>query len=121
MLFVAALFLTGYYFVIAGWTLRYAVESIAIGFPGEPDVHFEQISTGAAAIGWHFGFVALTVFVVIGGVRAGIERLGRVLMPLLLVILSGIALYAATLPGGARLVLTGLSCTLPRHPMRNAG
>ena len=100
ILIVAAIFLTSsYYFVIAGWTLRYAVESIAIGFPGEPDAHFERISTGAAAIGWHLGFVALTVFVVLGGVRAGIERLGRVLMPLLLVILSGIALYAATLPG----------------------
>ena len=90
-----------YYFVIVGWTLRYAVESIAIGFPGEPDAHFEKISTGAAAIGWQLCCVALTVFVVLRGVRAGIERLGRVLMPLLLVILSSIALYAATLPGSA--------------------
>ena len=43
----------------------------------------------------------------------------------LLAVLNGLSEYASLIQlgssSGTRLVLTGLSCTLPRHPMRNAG
>jgi len=99
-LFVLAGFvILAYYSVIAGWTFRYAIESIAIGFPADAGGHFTAISSGWPALGWHLVFMALTVVVVSGGVQSGIERASIVLMPVLAVIVIGLALYASTLEG----------------------
>ncbi len=99
-LFVAAGFLIlAYYSVIAGWTMRYAFEALFIGLPTDAAAHFGEISTGAQAISWHLLFMAVTIVIVAGGVRAGIERAAVVLMPLLFVLVLGLALYASTLDG----------------------
>ena len=99
-LFVASGFLIlAYYSVIAGWTLRYALESlvgVSVASAGE---HFGEISSGASAIGWHLLFMAITVGVVVGGIQRGIERVSLVLMPLLFLVVAGIAVYASTLDG----------------------
>ena len=75
LVFVACGFLIlAYYSVISGWTLRYALEAVTIGFPGDAKAHFDAISTGPAAIGWHLLFMGITGAVVLGGIRRGIER-----------------------------------------------
>ena len=48
---------------------------------------------------FHLLFMAATVGVVAGGVKAGIERTAMVLMPVLFTIVCGLALYASTLDG----------------------
>jgi len=99
-LFVASGFLIlSYYSVIAGWTLRYAGTALLFGMPPDPGAYFERVASGPAAIGWHLAFMALTAVVVAGGIRRGIERTALVLMPLLFVLVAGIAVYAATLSG----------------------
>ncbi|MBW2315730.1 MAG: sodium-dependent transporter [Deltaproteobacteria bacterium] len=98
-LFLASGFLIlAYYSVIAGWTLRYALTALG-GFGPDSGAYFEQVSTGATAVGWHLAFMALTIAIILGGVNRGIERVSIVLMPLLFAIICGIAIYAATLPG----------------------
>lgn len=98
--FVAAgTLILSYYSVIAGWTVRYAVEAVAMGFADDPGGRFGAIATGGPAIAWHLGFLAVTTFVVMRGIRGGIERASVVLMPALFVLILGIALYAATLEG----------------------
>jgi len=87
-----------YYSVIAGWTLRYTLSAFA-GFGEDAAGHFGRVSTGTPAVGWHLVFMAVTVGIIVGGVNRGIERVSIVLMPLLFVIVCGLALYAATLPG----------------------
>ena len=100
LVFVTAGFLIlSYYSVIAGWTLRYAFDAVVTGFAGDPGARFEEIRSGAGAIGWHLLFMATTIAVVLGGVRRGIERVSLVLMPTLFVVITGIAIYAATLSG----------------------
>ena len=100
LLFVGCGFtILAYYSVIAGWTTRLAVGGILSGFSGDAAARFEAVSSGAGAILWHGIFMAISVAVVAGGVRAGIERAARVLMPALFAILVGLALYAASLPG----------------------
>jgi NSS family neurotransmitter:Na+ symporter len=102
-LFVASGFLIlAYYSVIAGWTLRYALLGIAGGFAGDAAARFGELATGLDAVAWHALFMALTIGVVAGGVKGGIERANLVLMPLLFVILVGLALYAASLDGASR-------------------
>jgi len=99
--FVAAGFLiASYYSVIAGWTLRYSLEALFIGFPNDPVAHFGEISSGWDALAWHLTFMASTMWIVGNGVTGGIERTSVIVMPLLFLVVCGLAVYAATLPGG---------------------
>lgn len=98
---LAGLLILAYYSVIAGWTLRYALESLTIGFPQNAGEHFGTIAAGPSAVGFHLFFMAATVFIVMGGIRAGIERTALVLMPMLFLLLIGLAIWAIGLPGSA--------------------
>jgi NSS family neurotransmitter:Na+ symporter len=101
-LFVAAGFvILAYYGVIAGWTARYAFDAIVTGFPADAGARFGEISEGWDAAAWHVGFMAVTVWVISGGVRSGIERAALLLMPVLGALVIGLAVYAATLEGAA--------------------
>ena len=61
----------------------------------------EEMLEGMDALLWHLAFMALTIVVVSGGVRAGIERAALVLMPLLGLLVVGLAIYASTLEGAS--------------------
>jgi neurotransmitter:Na+ symporter, NSS family len=99
-LFVVTGFLVlSYYSVIAGWTLRYAAEAVTTGFPSDPGEHFDRISEGGAAVGWHLLFMALTIGIVMAGVRRGIERAAVVLMPTLFLLVVTLAVWACFLDG----------------------
>lgn len=88
-----------YYSVIAGWTVRYAVESIWHGFPGDSGAHFGKVASGSGAIAFHLGFMAATIIIVMAGIKSGIERVSLVLMPALFFIVVGLAAWAFTLDG----------------------
>jgi len=99
-MFVAAgLLILSYYSVIAGWTIRYAVEAVLHGFDRSAADHFTEVAAGGDAVAFHVGFMALTILIVVGGVKGGIERASLLLMPLLFLIVVGLAVWAATLPG----------------------
>ena len=89
----------GYYSVISGWTVRYAVEALFQGFPTDAGAAFGEISEGWDAAAWHLGFMVATTIVVAGGIRGGIERAALVLMPVLGLLVIGLAIYASTLEG----------------------
>jgi len=98
--FVAVGFLIlSYYSVIAGWTVRYAIESILYGFPGDAGAHFGKVASGPTAVAYHLGFMAATVVIVMAGIKSGIERVSLVLMPTLFFIVVGLAAWAFTLAG----------------------
>jgi NSS family neurotransmitter:Na+ symporter len=99
-LFVAAGFLIlAYYSVIAGWVSRYAIEAILTPWPADAAGYFTTVSESGLAIAYHLGFMALTLLIVGGGVKAGIEKVSTIAMPILAVILIGIAAWATTLTG----------------------
>ncbi|HSJ15207.1 MAG TPA: sodium-dependent transporter [Longimicrobiales bacterium] len=89
----------GYYAVIAGWVTRYAIEAILTPWPTDAGAYFTTVSSGIQPVLYHLGFMALTIFVVSGGVKGGIERLNLVGMPALFLIIVGLVLWATTLPG----------------------
>jgi NSS family neurotransmitter:Na+ symporter len=100
LVFVTAGFLIlSYYAVIAGWALRYGLAAIASGFDPNAAERFGEVASGWDAFGFHVAFMAITVFVVVGGVSRGIERTSVVLMPILFALIVGLAIYAATLDG----------------------
>ena len=101
-LFVLTGFLIlSYYSVIAGWTVRYAGELLWFGVPLDPGDHFSQMSQGLTAFLFHIGFMAVTMLIVGSGVTRGIERVSVVAMPLLFVLVCGLAIYATTLEGAS--------------------
>ncbi|MFW6206007.1 MAG: sodium-dependent transporter, partial [Gemmatimonadota bacterium] len=91
-----------FYSVIAGWTLAYILKAIAGTFTAGADTSeiFSHVAGDPLpAIGWHLVFMVVTVSVVIGGVRRGIERWTKILMPTLFAILFLLVVRAVTLPG----------------------
>jgi NSS family neurotransmitter:Na+ symporter len=98
--FVASGFLIlSYYGVIAGWAVRYAGDALLYGFPADPGSYFGEVSEGWDAFAYHLVFMAMTTFVVSGGIKGGIERAASLMMPVLFALVIGIAIYAATLDG----------------------
>jgi NSS family neurotransmitter:Na+ symporter len=92
------LVILAYFSVIAGWTLRYAIDGLS-GFSGDYSVRFSEVSSGSSAVFFHLVLMTITVAIVYGGVRKGIERASLVLMPLLFLMLIGLVIWAASLPG----------------------
>ncbi len=98
--FVAAgLMILAYYSVIAGWTIRYAIEAVLHGFSAAAGEHFAAVASGGDAVAFHIGFMLLTILIVVGGVKGGIERASLILMPMLFLIVIGLAIWATTLDG----------------------
>ena len=85
-----------YYLVVTGWTLGYAVDAIRADL--KP---FEEFTAGFTSL-WFFLAVAVLAFVVLRrGVR-GLESMGKFLLPLLVVIVGGLAIYSQTLSGASQ-------------------
>jgi len=101
---LAAILLLSYYAVIAGWSLKYFAGSATGALWRAAGVdyggYFEQfISQSAEPLAWQAMALAAAALVIAGGVRRGIERLNRMLIPFLAVIIIVLAGYALTLPG----------------------
>jgi NSS family neurotransmitter:Na+ symporter len=91
-----------FYSVIAGWTLSYIFKTISGTFKAGADtgaIFNELAGSAVPAISWHLLFMILTIYVVLGGVRDGIERWTKVLMPALFALLVLLAVRAVTLSG----------------------
>lgn len=99
LLILTPAMILAYLSVVAGWTLEYAATGLLQGFGAEPAARFAEVSGGSGAIAFHLVSVGLATAIVLGGVRGGIERASLVLMPLLFLLLAGLAVWAGTLPG----------------------
>jgi NSS family neurotransmitter:Na+ symporter len=96
---VTPLLIMAYFSVIAGWTIRYAFDGLIQGFDPAAADRFDAVSAGSASVALHLFFVVITTVIVAKGVRKGIERASLLLVPALFLILTALAVWAATLPG----------------------
>jgi NSS family neurotransmitter:Na+ symporter len=92
----------GFYPVVGGWAIAYIFKS-ATGLLSNPagigDVFGAFITSGFEPLLWMVVFLALNIVIVAKGVSSGIEAAGKVLMPLLFIILIIIAARGRMLPG----------------------
>ena len=101
-----AFLILAFYTTVAGWTLGYLAKAAANSFDGQD---LGQISTQFASFTNHpwlpiacqMLFLALTALVVARGVKNGIERWSKILMPVLLVIMLVLCVKSLTLGGAA--------------------
>lgn len=93
-----------YYSVIGGWVMKYGFEFITGGGAGIASnaEGFFAAFTGSIAspIFWSVLFILITAVIMLFGVKKGVERTSRVLMPVLFVMLIGLAIYCICMPGG---------------------
>lgn len=99
----AAVLILSYYAVIAGWALRYFAGALTGGLWATAETGFgtffqEFIAQPGEPVIWQAAMLAATMFIVAGGVQRGIERINRWLMPLLVIIIAVLAVYALFLP-----------------------
>ena len=95
---VPALIMT-YYTVIGGWVSKYMVDFIVgSGIAAAQDGYFTAfITSSVSPIVFTLLFLCVTALVVFGGVEKGVERFARLVMPGLLVMIVGIAVFSLTL------------------------
>ena len=93
-----------FYSVVGGWTVYYFFQALigngVIDDPAQMKAVFGAFaSSGAAPVAAHLVFLASTALVVYFGVQNGIERVSKVLMPLLFVMMIVLIVRGLTLPG----------------------
>ena len=101
---ICCVFIISFYSVVGGWCTEYLFKSVRFDFTdGSPEslkTMFSSFSTSTwLPIVNHTVFLVLTAGVVIAGVQNGIEKFSKVMMPLLFLIIIGIAVRSMTLPG----------------------
>ncbi|MDJ1464601.1 sodium-dependent transporter [Nitratireductor sp. GZWM139] len=101
---LTAFLILSFYCVIAGWTLAYTVKSITgsilVSDLDQVGSTFNAFITDPLEPVYYTAvFIALTVFVALGGVASGIERAARFLMPALFLILLVLVFRSLTLEG----------------------
>ncbi len=96
-----------YYSVIGGWVAKY-LSVFATGGAAEAakEGYFDSfISNPIEPIGWFLLFIGITALVVLLGVEKGIEKVSKFMMPVLIALTIGIAVYSMTMDGAMEGVL----------------
>ncbi len=89
-----------YYCLIGGWVTKYTAAMILDGQAAASDSYFtDYVSSTGEPLIWFAIFLAATTLVVVFGVNKGIEKLSRILMPMLLLITIALSIYVVTRPG----------------------
>lgn len=89
-----------YYSVVTGWTLRYFIAAVSGDLFSTTDhfTYWEKFSTSSQPIIYHLFSMAVVAFVVYRGISKGIEKVTKILVPSLLLILIILLIRAVTLP-----------------------
>ena len=101
---VTAFLILSFYAVIAGWSLYFLWESATGSYIGMNAIEISDkfhsfVAQGWGPAIWALVFLAMTGGVLILGVNKGIERCSKLMMPMLLVLLVGLAVGSCFMDG----------------------
>ncbi len=90
-----------YYSLIGGWVMKYLYAFVSGGgMATTSDSYFgEFISHSINPVFWFMLFLVITALIVLGGVEKGVEKVSKIMMPILVVLSIFIAIYSVTMPG----------------------
>lgn len=98
---VIPVFIACYYSVLGGWTFRYAMNSFqSVGSASNALTFGSFVSNPYEPVIYTVIFMALAALIIMGGIKGGIEKASKVLMPILFIIIVAIAIYSLTLGPG---------------------
>ncbi|RUT77822.1 sodium-dependent transporter [Ancylomarina longa] len=101
---LAAAMILAFYGVVAGWSIDYVIRALTNSFaaksPGELESSFtEFIQSPITPVIYQLLFMLMTMGIVIVGIKKGIEKYSKILMPLLVVIIIVLDIRSLTLKG----------------------
>ncbi|MDI3525840.1 MAG: neurotransmitter:Na+ symporter, family [Tenuifilum sp.] len=104
---VAAFVILSFYSAVAGWTLEYIIKAVTVGFSNQSTSELGDAFTNFLAnpirpIVWQLVFMVLTAFIVAGGIKNGIEKYNKFLMPILVLFLIILCIRSVTLPNASK-------------------
>ena len=97
---LAVFLVFSFYSVIAGWTAAYLIKSVSGQLAGLSPAQVGEnfgafLHDPTTMLGWHLAFTVATVYIVSRGIKLGLERITKFLMPALFATLVGLVIYAA--------------------------
>ena len=105
MTVIVPLIVASYYCVIGGWAFEYLWKSCTFSFTGGASqeavstMFSDFVSSPWGPVIGQTLFLLVTTLIVIIGIKDGIERFSKLMMPMLFIIVFAIAVYSSTLPG----------------------
>lgn len=90
-----------YYSVIGGWVFKYLFEYLR----GSTDALAEDsyftgfITAGASVEVWFLIFTLVVLLIIVAGVEHGIEKVSKMMMPVLVILAIIVSIYSVTRPG----------------------
>lgn len=103
---IIPIIIASYYSVIGGWSVEYFFKACSLSFTGSDPQATEGLFDSFSSSAWtpvatHLLFLLVTVIIVAGGVKSGIEKFSKITLPVLFVLIVVIAVYSITLPGSS--------------------
>ncbi len=103
---VTGFLITSYYAVVSGWCLQYIYASVMGELHGNPEFvanYFKEFcSDPVRPVLWTVAIFLVCHFVIIHGVRGGIEKASKLMMPTLFILLLIIVVSACLLPNAGK-------------------
>lgn len=98
---IVSTLVSGFYYIVAGWSLYYFVASINGTLYSGEEFHsiFESFRASWKEPFYTMLFILMTHIIVARGVRKGLERTAELVMPVLFIVMLAIALRTAMMPG----------------------
>lgn len=108
--FIIPCIILTYYCAIGGWVLKYITVYLtgASSAAAAPDYFTSFITSHISPIVMMLIYLAITAFVVYNGVEKGVEKFSKIVMPGLIIMIMGIAIFSMTLSHDGRTALDGL-------------
>lgn len=102
--FIFSFLILSFYSVVGGWVLSYLGRSILFQLSDLGDNDFAELFTGIITNPWEVllaqaAFMGLTIWIVQGGIKGGIERASKIMMPALLIFFVVLMVRSLTLDG----------------------
>ena len=105
---IVPLVVLSYYSVIGGWSIDYLFKSLTFSFTdassqsGIGTMFTDLVTSAWTPLIGHTAFLLATTVIVMVGIKDGIEKFSKVMMPMLFVLVIGIAIYSLMLPGAEK-------------------
>ena len=100
-IFLIPMLIVPYYSTIGGWVIKYLVEYFKgnVQAVAEDGYFGNFISDSWQVELWFLVFAALVFIIILGGVQNGVERMSKIMMPVLVVLAVVVTIYSVTRPG----------------------
>ena len=100
---IVSLLISGFYYIVAGWSLEYFISSADGVLYSVVDFaqHFTAFTTSWREPFYTVLFVVMTHAIVVMGVQEGLERISKIVMPILLIMLIVLVAHSASMSGAA--------------------